>query len=55
VSLERAFREHYADPAAPGLDFPNDGHPNTLAHALIARELEPVVARLLAGRAVRSD
>ena len=49
VSLQRAFAEHYADPEAPALDIPNDGHPNGIAHALIARELAPVLGRLLAG------
>lgn len=47
VSMEKAFRNHYADPNAPALDFPGDGHPNALAHGLIARELAGVVERLL--------
>jgi hypothetical protein len=53
LSMERAFREHYADPSAPALDFPGDGHPNALAHLLIARELAPVVERLLAEEGTR--
>jgi lysophospholipase L1-like esterase len=47
VDLAPRFREWYADPTRPGLDIPVDGHPNAAAHALIAEELEKVVAPLL--------
>jgi hypothetical protein len=47
VDLAPRFREWYADPTRPRLDIPVDGHPNATAHALIAEELETVVAPLL--------
>jgi hypothetical protein len=48
LDLAGAVRRHHATPGAEPLRFPRDRHPNAAAHALVAGEIEPYVARRLA-------
>jgi hypothetical protein len=43
----------YAQTSSEPLSVPSDGHPNALAHRVIGRTLEPVIADLLAASASR--
>jgi hypothetical protein len=45
LDLTPVITRYYADPARPLLRFERDAHPNALAHALIAGELEATLRR----------
>lgn len=43
VDVSDAVRTHYEDPDNPLLRFEKDGHPNELAHEMIAEEISEVL------------
>ena len=53
VDLSSVIKSYYNNPENPDLELKNDGHPNQLAHRLIANELEKLIRSKYSDRLVR--
>lgn len=45
IDLSNKVNQYYKDPMSPSLQLKNDGHPNELAHKMMANEIKKVLKR----------